>query len=97
MGQLEFFSFSPGERSRTGGRCPPAPPWDFPLWNLKRQGHAGLGVPSPTCRLQGSSRRSGCVPVEPCPPLKHLKTISRPDQDKGPSTKVRFCSHVSFC
>ena len=27
----------------------------------------------PTCRLSGFRRRSGCVPAEPYPPLKHLK------------------------
>ena len=25
----------------------------------------------PTCRLSGFRRRSGCVPAEPYPPLKH--------------------------
>jgi hypothetical protein len=43
---------------------------DFSLCGLKRQGHAGLDRASPTCRLQAFSRRSGCVPAEPYPPLK---------------------------
>src|ERR1035441_3986037 len=53
------------------GDAVPQTPWDLPLWSLKRQGHAGLGMPSPTCRLQASSRRSGCIPAEPYLPLKH--------------------------
>ena len=53
------------------GDAVPQTPWDLTLWSLKRQGHAGLSEPSPTCRLQGFSRRSGCIPAEPYPPLKH--------------------------
>src|ERR1017187_9513336 len=53
------------------GDAVPQTPWDLPLWSLKRQGDAGLGMPSPTCRLQASSRRSGCIPAEPYLPLKH--------------------------
>ena len=33
--------------------------------------------PSPTCRLSGSSRRSGCVPAEPYPPLEHYELKPR--------------------
>jgi hypothetical protein len=96
MGQLELFNFSSRELSRTGDAVPQTP-WDFPLCGLKRQGHAGLGVPSPTCRLQASSRRSGCVPAEPYPPMEHAKGISPRFGNKGGKAKVRFCSHVRFC
>ena len=34
-----------------------------------RASRAGTGA-SPTCRLSGFRRRSGCVPAEPYPPLK---------------------------
>src|ERR1017187_6494219 len=53
------------------GDAAPQTPWDLTLWSLKRQGHAGLGMPSPTCCLQASSQRSGCIPAEPYLPLKH--------------------------
>ena len=29
------------------GDAVPQTPWDFPLCSLKRQGHAGLGLPQP--------------------------------------------------
>ena len=35
--------------------------------------HGGDG---PTCRLSGFTRRSGCVPAEPYPPLKRIQIAS---------------------
>src|ERR1019366_3772189 len=43
MGQLEFFSFSSGERSRTGGRCPPDPLGFFAL-QLETAGACRAGI-----------------------------------------------------
>jgi hypothetical protein len=42
----------------------------------------GRGMPGrqrgPTCRLPDFRRRSGCVPAEPYPPLKHRQFLSPP-------------------
>jgi len=54
---------------------------------------------SPTCRLSGFRRRSGCVPAEPYPPLKHGKTTATALVGNGDRGVFRFCSHapVRFC
>src|SRR5262249_53759117 len=45
-------------------------------WICRFDTDSGRGMPgsalqsSPTCRLSGSRRRSGCVPAEPYPPLE---------------------------
>jgi hypothetical protein len=46
----------------------------FIAFGLHRQGLAGRssGEDRPTCRLQGSSRRSGRFPALPYPPLEHM-------------------------
>src|ERR1039457_1482391 len=59
-------------------------------------GHARLGVPSPTCRLQASSRRSGCVPAEPYPPMEHAKGISPRLGDKRAKQKSAFDRTSAF-
>src|SRR5208282_949834 len=82
-GQLEFFSFSSSEHNRTGGRCPPDP-LGFIALQLETAGACRAGInPSPTCRLQASSRRSGCVPAEPYPPLESVKNTNPQLEDKG--------------
>jgi len=43
--------------------------WIFAL-ELTPAGHAGPPSSHPACRSPGFERRSGCVPAEPCPPLK---------------------------
>ena len=43
MGQLESFSFSSSEPSRTGGRCPPDPLGFFALW-LETAGACRAGI-----------------------------------------------------
>src|ERR1039457_1743135 len=59
-------------------------------------GHARLGAPSPTCRLQASSRRSGCVPAKPYPPMEHAKGISPRLGDKRAKQKSAFDRTSAF-
>ena len=42
---------------------------------LAPAGHAGPLLYSPACRLPDFSRRSGCVPAEPYPPLKRPRIL----------------------
>ena len=59
------------------GDAVPQPPWDFSLFPCSSRGEKdGAGrltekTARPFCCLQASDRRSGCVPAEPYPPLKH--------------------------
>jgi hypothetical protein len=64
LDQLQFFT---GRQSRgADGFCAlkltPAGAWPS---------RAAPGSDGPTCRWSGLRRRSGCVPAEPYPPLKH--------------------------
>ena len=60
--------------------CGPVALYARPSWIYRLETDSGRGMPgsslqpSPTCRLSGSSRRSGCVPAEPYPPLEHLQS-----------------------
>jgi len=60
-------------------------------WIYRFETDSGRGMPgsslqpSPTCRLSGSRRRSGCVPAEPYPPLEHSQPKS--------STIPKQCDH----
>ena len=74
---MDELSFSSGERSSPGGRCPPDPLGFFALALLQQKGgRNGAGqplekLPGPSLLLFAAfSRRSGCVPAEPYPPLK---------------------------
>src|ERR1035438_5570846 len=78
------------------GDAVPQTPWDFSLCGLKRQGHAGLGGPSPTCPLPTSRRRSGCVPAKPYPPMEHAKGISPRLGDKRAKQKSAFDRTSAF-
>jgi hypothetical protein len=51
---------------------------------------------SPTCRLSGFRRRSGCVPAEPYPPLKQGKTTETVPSGNRAHGVFRFCSHRPF-
>ena len=84
-----FSIFHPLKLTEMGDAVPQTH-WDFPLCRLKRQRHAGLGVPSPACRLQASSRRSGCVPAVPYPPLERSKAIRGSSPNKRPRQKSTF-------
>ena len=89
LGQLGSFSFSSGERSKTGGRCPPDPVGFF-AFCLLQQGaeesrRAVAGPPDPNLAVRKPpDRRSGRIPALPYPPLEHLKNISPQPEDKGP-------------
>ena len=56
----------------------------------------GWTWPSPTCRLQASRRRSGCVPAEPYPPLERMKNTSPQLEDKGARQKSAFARTFAF-
>lgn len=45
---------------------------------------------SPTCRLPGFRRRSGCVPAEPYPPLKQPETTEVGPTGNGSNALFRF-------
>src|SRR5437870_13743403 len=49
---------------------------------------------SPTCRLQASSRRSGCIPAEPYPPLEQAHFTITHYPDNGLKALFLFCSHA---
>ena len=56
----------------------------------------GWDYPSPTCRLQASIRRSGCVPAEPYPPMERVKNTSPQLENKGGWQKSAFDRTSAF-
>ena len=78
--QLQFFMAARRWRKR----------WIFRFETDTGRGKPGGAVPSPTCRLSGFRRRSGCVPAEPYPPLKHVKLRAKPQalDNKKPTASL---------
>jgi hypothetical protein len=65
---------------------------DLSLLFLHRQGLAGRSSAEdrPTCRLQGSSRRSGRFPALPYPPLEQMGCSESSIVVKGSVSRFRF-------
>jgi len=68
--------------------CPPTPN----ARSHPRGGRQGR----PTCRLSGFSRRSGCVPAEPYPPLKQTEYSSWGSRSNRPDQSFSFYQHMSL-
>src|ERR1039458_8006281 len=73
MGQLELFSFSSGERSRTGGRCPPDPLGFFAL-QLETAGACRAGRPPPDLPFTS---------LQPALRLRPRRALSSAGADQG--------------